>query len=88
LPVPAQTLSDALAYIFAGEATGAGYGKQDCAGVCKADGIEGGRMILRTNTRGRGDGVLVDWEQERLDNEIARIKAKAQQKALGDVKTN
>jgi len=81
VPVPAQTLPDALAYIFADEAKGAGCRKQDCAGICQASGIEGNRIILRTNTRGRGDGALVDWEQERLDNEISRIKAKALQKA-------
>ena len=80
MPVPPQALSDALAYIFAGKAKGAGYGKQDCAGVYQADGIEAVKVYLKS-TRARVDGVLADWEQERLDRESARCLAKALEKA-------
>jgi len=38
-------------------------------------------MINLKSMRARGDGVLVDWEQERLDKEAARCYAKALQKA-------
>lgn len=78
MPVSAQALPDAVAYIFEGEAKGAGYGKQDCAGICQADGGEAVKVYLKSAC---GRGVLVDWEQERLDKDAARCYAKALEKA-------